>query len=245
MVFVSDVASFAICPRIVYNRRVLGIYCDSTLWQALGSFEHEVRRRFYSILRRLPNLEELTQNALFQIARRSIEETHPYALLNYAYPYSLENFKDNIADRLAREVEKLNSKDNLPYLLEYSLSSTNLGLTGRIDCVYKTPEGFYPLDFKVCKKPLESLPHELQIVAYAMLMEEKLNCSVKFGVILYTLDEHFLIVKTSDKHRGNVTETICLIKHMLEKNKKPDIEIPRPECFSCHYGMFCIQEILK
>jgi CRISPR-associated exonuclease Cas4 len=250
MVYPSDIASYALCPEIVYNRKVLGIHSKSTSGQALGLFEHETRRRFYTLVQ---NHIDMCANAkadmefFGSIATQSVEEALPYVILNYGFPCSTQKFKQNIISRLARESSRISERFasgegielTVPFAVEVSLRSPKLRMAGRIDCLLNTVEGPIPVDFKTYGKHVEALPHELQIAAYAMLMEETYNSEVNHGLILYTEDDFARIVSVTPKHRMMVTDTVNSILEMLETGKPPDSTYSLMSCTLCDFSRIC------
>jgi CRISPR-associated exonuclease Cas4 len=250
MVYPSDIANYALCPKIVYNRKVLGIYTKSTLGQALGLFEHETRRRFYTLVQNhiaVHTNGDFKTECFQSIAIQSVEESIPYVLLNYEFPYSTQKFKQSIVAKLIKEscriYNQLVSGDSveliLPLAVEMSLRSANLRLAGRIDCLLPTIEGPIPVDFKTFGKNVETLPHELQITAYALLIEEKFNTQVNYGLVLYTEDDFARLIKVTSKRRLMVTNAVNAILEMLENKEIPDSRYSLMSCDSCDFNRVC------
>lgn len=251
IVYPSAIASYANCPKIMYYRRVLGIYTKSTVPQALGLFEHEARRRFYTkLLHRLSVKRKCEKQGLQLVAVASVEESLPYVLLNYAFPYSIERFKQNIVSKLLKEVDRISARlvsmdGNIEYVMpsavEKSLRSSKLRLAGRVDCILSTVDGFVPVDFKTFGKNVEALPHELQITAYAMLIEETSNSPVSYGLVLYTEEAYSRIIRVTQKRCSMVRDITSSILKMLETKKKPDAKHRVADCNRCHFKTVCME----
>ena len=95
------------------------------------------------------------------------------------------------------------------------------------------------MDFKTDPGNIETLPYELQVAAYVMLVEEAFNCEVNYGLILYTVGEFSRIVQVTEKHRTIVKEIIGSILEMLETGKVSAPECSLAYCRNCHFNKNC------
>src|SRR5437016_14651741 len=78
-VWPTEVSEYSLCPWKVYYKRVLGVHLEASGPQAVGWFEHEAWRRFYSYIKPA----KLTQSPeeLDEVVSRSTSESLEWALL--------------------------------------------------------------------------------------------------------------------------------------------------------------------
>ena len=69
------------------------------------------------------------------------------------------------------------------------LRSSLWGISGKPDCLIRTPEGVVPLEFKRSKKAPargEVYPnHRIQNLAYCALVEDQMRVRVPYGIVIY------------------------------------------------------------
>ena len=103
----------------------------------------------------------------------------------------------------------------IPWKFETGVGSTELGITGRIDQVYKVGDTLTPIDFKTHTSRIAALmlkeSHFEQLAVYALLLEIKYpGYTAKRGIIKYTEDLHDEKFNITKKSKQNV------IKHIKE-----------------------------
>jgi CRISPR/Cas system-associated exonuclease Cas4 (RecB family) len=69
------------------------------------------------------------------------------------------------------------------------LRSAQWGISGKPDCLIRTPEGVVPVELKKSKKPPtrgEVYPnHRIQNLAYCALVEDQMRVRVPYGLVIY------------------------------------------------------------
>jgi CRISPR-associated protein Cas4 len=69
------------------------------------------------------------------------------------------------------------------------LRSARWGISGKPDCLIRTPEGVVPVELKKSKKPPargEIYPnHRIQNLAYCALVEDQMRVRVPYGLVIY------------------------------------------------------------
>ncbi|MFL6305053.1 MAG: Dna2/Cas4 domain-containing protein [Candidatus Sulfotelmatobacter sp.] len=69
------------------------------------------------------------------------------------------------------------------------LRSPRWGISGKPDCLIRTPEGVVPVELKKSKKPPargEVYPnHRIQNLAYCALVEDQMRVHVPYGLVIY------------------------------------------------------------
>ena len=134
----------------------------------------------------------------------------------------------------------------LPWKYETGVGSSELGITGRIDQVFRNKNEMIPLDFKTHTKRNAALfwkdAHFEQLAIYAMLLEMNYpKCTAKKGIIQYTEDNHNQVFNITKKDKQNVLEHINQAKRLVQIQKLP----PKLEgkqsvkCQNCYLRKFC------
>jgi len=119
-----------------------------------------------------------------------------------------------------------------------SLYSSRLGLEGKLDMHIVAGEEIFPVEFKhTAAGP--SLSHKYQLVAYAMLLEDRYNRPVRYGFLCYNSSNEVIPVDITPNARLHVKETIVRIRSMVSAEKMPARTIHRGRCVDCEYRNFC------
>jgi len=134
----------------------------------------------------------------------------------------------------------------LPWKFEIGVGSRELGITGRIDQVYKINTSLIPLDFKTHRNRIAALifreSHFEQLAVYALLLEQKYpEYSANMGIIKYTEDLHDEKFTITSKAKKNVIEHIKQARELIQKNQLPP-KLSGEEsikCQSCYLRKFC------
>ena len=134
----------------------------------------------------------------------------------------------------------------LPWKFETGVGSTELGITGRIDQVYRINKLLIPIDFKTHRSRIAALmlreSHFEQLAVYALLLEIKYpGYSAKNGIIKYTEDLHDEKFNITTKAKKNVIEHIKQAKTLVNKHQLPPILTGDAaiRCSSCYVREFC------
>ena len=116
-------------------------------------------------------------------------------------------------------------------------SKNRLGMHGIVDMAIETNESVYAIEFKISASN-KKRGDQLQLVAYAMLLEERFSkpSNVGFligkGKILHTIN-------IDQEKRTAVMEILDEINKMLIRGSKPDSDASIYQCCSCEYVNFC------
>lgn len=155
--------------------------------------------------------------------------------LYYLMFYQTQGMNAYLAD--GKERHKRQSRRG-GWIREMYLSSTRLGLHGKIDLLDQT-RGMIPVERKRGERYY--LNDEVQIAAYAMLLEEYMEEPVNHGVIyLYeTRQRHDIAV--TEELRKRVHETISAIRDMSPE-KIPPFEQNRNKCHGCSVLLYCLPD---
>jgi CRISPR-associated exonuclease Cas4 len=118
------------------------------------------------------------------------------------------------------------------------LSSSRLGLSGRLDLLITTPHGAFPVDFKDTREPVR-YNHRLQLCAYALLVEDTLGEPVQTGFIYRVPREDVVVVEISAALREETGACVRAIRGMIAGECMPPPTPVRGRCVDCEYRNYC------
>jgi len=128
-------------------------------------------------------------------------------------------------------------------MLFVGLNSLRLGLTGQVDCIIRTVKGEYiPVDYKNMNSNNGKvwMDHKYQLVAYALLVEEKYGTVVKRGFINYIPEKLIVKVEITPTMKTHVKRVIGHIKRIIREEKLPPIRVAKNKCAGgCGYKQIC------
>jgi len=265
--YASDLPDFVYCKRLSFIKKTMDIPRFETFPMLWGTIEHEIRRSLARAIRpeyesckdidSIKNLdyESAIEGALdygMELGRKvraqyylQLEEIRP--ILRYRLKIE-ENQRRSKAVKMAKsgiEFKKI-FEELLPWQLEIGVGSTELGITGRVDQVYKINNTLIPIDFKTHRSRIAALmlrdSHFEQLAVYAVLLEEKFpEYSVSKGIIKYTEDLHDEKFNITNKAKKNVIEHIKQARELIKKNQLPP-KLSGEEsikCNTCYLRKFC------
>ncbi len=118
------------------------------------------------------------------------------------------------------------------------LRSRRLGLSGRLDLLIRSATGYFPVDFKYT----EDLPrrnHQLQLAAYALLVEEHFRASVNAGFLYLIPKKDVVIFEMSPELKEEVRMMLNNIREMIRTERLPEPTPVRSRCHDCEYQNYC------
>lgn len=118
------------------------------------------------------------------------------------------------------------------------VADAELGLIGVIDELVTTADGVVlPVDYKLSQKVKESF--ELQIIAYAMLLEAVHGRTVAQGYIYFIGERRLHTVAVGDAGRAQVRAALDDIRQMTRREAMPGPVTQRAKCRACEWRRFC------
>ncbi len=115
--------------------------------------------------------------------------------------------------------------------------SQSLHLSGKIDEVVDTPDGSFPVDYKLSKHA--SYHFKIQLTAYAMLLEETTQQGIAKGY-LYLIPSHDMIsVRFTRKLRQQVELAMTKMRHIAQTEMIPEPTDKFQRCVDCEFRRFC------
>lgn len=160
-----------------------------------------------------------------------------------------EEGKESHEEQVAKELRR---KDAIYYSSEFvgaqkllfaSLSSDALGLQGNVDLIIHTARGeFIPVEYKnmnsdhgrVC------MDHKYQLVAYALLIEEHFDTTVKSGIVNYLPETQILQFEITPTMKTHVKRVLGHVKRIIEEEELPPIRVSKQKCSGgCGHKQTC------
>jgi CRISPR-associated exonuclease Cas4 len=139
-------------------------------------------------------------------------------------------------------VKELRRKDAVYYSREFvgaekqlsvPLTSPKLGLQGNVDLIIHTARGEYiPVEYKnmnsdhgrVC------MDHKYQLTAYALLIEETYNTTVKSGIVNYLPEGLTLQFEITPTMKTHVKRVLGHIKRIIQTETLPPTRVAKHKC---------------
>lgn len=118
------------------------------------------------------------------------------------------------------------------------LSSSRLALMGKLDMFIETAKGFFPVECKNSERK-EALGHKYQLTAYAMLLEDTYNCSVRTGFLYYLPCNRLLPVPITADRRKYVIKVLTIIHNIIATERFPPPTPARGRCRDCEWQRYC------
>jgi len=265
--FATDLVDLAYCPRLFYMKKTMDIHQVETFAMLKGTIEHEIRRSLakslkseYESCETVDSLENLDYKSVIdgaldygrELARKvrseyylQLEEIRP--LLYYRLMIEEKNRLD-YAINLIKKGEDFETvfSQILPWKYETGVGSIVLGITGRIDQVFRVNNFLIPLDFKTHFSRIAALlwkeAHFEQLAVYALLLEEKYpEYKVNKGIIKYTEDLRDEKFKITSKDKENIIDHIKDARNLINKHQLPP-KLSGNEsikCKGCYLRQFC------
>jgi CRISPR-associated exonuclease Cas4 len=119
-----------------------------------------------------------------------------------------------------------------------SLVSEELGLSGKIDLLIVSPQGYFPVDFKYTRgRPRHN--HIMQLAAYAVLVEEFFQTTVDVGLIYLAPMEELVSIRMTRELKDRVTLRLQEIRNMVREGILPPPTPERARCEECEFRNYC------
>ncbi len=262
---VTDLSSYLYCPRKFYLVKVKGLREPLNKAMVEGSIRHKVLEEFGNNEKRLiENLEKInhlfTKSSVTEFYEEYLKELIRHVLAKnermiYAFKINMDELKDKIGAQMNNEInlrvdsimntiqkgfvgkelwENLSPK----YLSEYKVLSEKLGLKGRIDRLMINKENDEVIPFELKTRASDKIwpSDEVQLTAYAMLLEEEYSKPIKKGILESGNIKHEMEI--TEKEKNKVIELIKEVNEVLE-NGKAKFPSTFAKCQSCNFEEDC------
>jgi len=247
---VSFLNKYDYCPRLIYLEEVLDVVKEPTKAQIRGLVGHALRKELSLRQAKMvgradspDSFKRILTDELEKIIREApfiYRESLPDQFTRYL-PEVEEEIQKEI-DLMARHLKAMIRDMGLdearryltPWKIEYTVKSKNLGLKGRIDKIYRRDE-VVPVELKTGNPSPGVWPGDrMQITAYSMLLEDKLEKEIPYGMVEYTRIYSQKPVLNTEKTRRDVIYTRDEVADILEGNDPGVCPHGNPnKCRSC------------
>ncbi|MBN1159683.1 MAG: PD-(D/E)XK nuclease family protein [Candidatus Diapherotrites archaeon] len=216
LISVSKLRDYHWCPALAYLRHELGIFFPPTPQMTRGTNLHSFYGSIWDCAIALRNYEDAKLNLINLVDSYRGVDMSEQELLNVG-----RKRLDNIWSLFGNHIE-----NGMKYESEVSLRSKELGLSGRVDFIYRTMDGTFVGEVKTGK------PSEFDALQLNTYMAMHLDSNK--GFIEYT--ESFVKQDFSEKMHSQVME----IKKNFEEmnNTKP---VRTAKCDYCDYRKYCFK----
>jgi CRISPR-associated exonuclease Cas4 len=119
-----------------------------------------------------------------------------------------------------------------------SLRSDRLGLSGVLDMLIRSPGELIPVEFKDSEDP-PGLNHKYQLVAYALLVEDRFRRVVRRGFVLMIPLKEAVEYTITPNMRRHVVRTLSALRAVLVSDRLPAPPANLGKCIDCEYRRFC------
>lgn len=261
LVSVSDINAWLYCPRKVFLKKVLGFKEPLNLKMFLGKLKHSVIEEFSKVEETLVSQidKNYDKTDLAIIYNNFLQELVNKVFLNnsklvYSFNINKEEFlklikKDFTNDlklritEIKKQLEKGFIREELwknldsIYISEVSLESETLGLRGRVDRIefFKKEGLIIPYEIK---NRINEVYHgdELQLTAYAMLLEEFHHKKINFGFV--EAGDNKKKIDFNEETKKEVLEIAEAIRN-IKINKMPAMLSNFNKCKYCSFNKEC------
>lgn len=118
------------------------------------------------------------------------------------------------------------------------LNSGRIGLSGKIDLLIDSPEGLFPVDFKLTTgRPHKN--HVAQLCGYALLLEDCYDREVTKGFVYLIPTNNAVVFDLTPERKKETRGVISEIRQMIEGEQMPEPTPVRNRCTDCEYRNYC------
>lgn len=115
--------------------------------------------------------------------------------------------------------------------------SEQLQLSGQVDEVVVSPEGIFPVDYKLAKQVGHN--HKLQLTAYALLLEEMNGQRIKQGYLYLIRTHEMVAVRFIPNLRDTVIQSLNAMQMIVVDEWMPPPTTHTSRCSDCEFRRFC------
>lgn len=224
---VSSVISHYFCPRCAFLAFRKRIYVN-TLQSVEGQIYHFVMEKFFAKEADFVRCSTTDGSKARNLFLNFLESLRKDTEGRFSYQYhklggnfnALWNRAENILKRRFERLVLALLQSVPERQFEISLSSGNLGLTGRLDII----ENGVPVEIKTGKAPSNgySLSHALQVSLYALLIENKHFVNVNVGYLYYSSADAIRIVNIDEDLRIEALRQRNATLHTFQNQNEPE-----------------------
>ncbi len=269
MLSVTSLSTYAYCKRKLYLQYVLGIKEPPSKVIIKGSLCHKVYEKINKIDKELvinikkgATLSEIKEKynkgyigiltSIIKDYKAKLEslKIEPVDILRYLFPLIV--YESEIRAKIVYDfIKKYNIYGEELWLRltpkiksEMKIESGVLGLRGVIDQIRIYDERIVPVEIKTGKCPKEGVwpSHKIQLIAYALLLEEELKLKVNEGWVYYIDEKEKRQIPINPFMKLEIVELIKKAKETITSDTIPGFEKNQNKCVACGLKEICYDE---
>jgi CRISPR-associated exonuclease Cas4 len=118
------------------------------------------------------------------------------------------------------------------------LHSEKLGLSGKMDLMIVSKQGYFPVDFKYTRgRPYRN--HISQLAGYAVLVEELYETTVETAFIYLAPVGELVAIKITPELKTEVSARLAMMRRMVKEEILPPPTQVRARCAECEFKNYC------
>ena len=136
--------------------------------------------------------------------------------------------------------------------MSLDLASESLGLLGKVDCLRRRDGSYLPYEHKrgLPARRLDGTPEawlsdRLQVIAYAVLLEETFGCPIPEGRVRYHAANVTVRVHIDDRAKIDLRDAIAEAQRLRETVDRPPITDNPRLCEHCSLAPVCLPEEVR
>lgn len=263
LISVSDINAWIYCPRKVYLHKVCGLQISQNRNMAIGMLKHKILEEFSNKEERLiekfdENFDSVDLVFMYEDFIKTLAKMifvdnltlidkfmiDPDDILKKVLRDFAEDIKLRvkvIKDAILKGYKKETLYKNLDsiYLSEIKLESEALGLKGRVDriLISRVDNSVIPFELKSREERI-FLSDELQLTAYAMLLEHQYHQKIPKGIV--EVGNNKQEIEISEERRNQVMKIADEIRNIKE-GEIPVMQSNFNKCRNCEFREECMK----
>jgi CRISPR-associated exonuclease Cas4 len=137
-----------------------------------------------------------------------------------------------------RRVLKRYGLERAERIFNLYLTSARRGLLGVIDMVLRDGDYYYPVEFKHSRRDY-FINHKMQLMIYAVLLEEVLEAVVPYGFIHNSWTGRTYKIDFTEALRAEMEAGLISLRQMIQTERMPEPTPHRAKCTDCEFRNFC------
>jgi CRISPR-associated exonuclease Cas4 len=118
------------------------------------------------------------------------------------------------------------------------LHSERLGLSGKMDLLIVSSQGYFPVDFKYTRgRPHRN--HISQLAGYAVLAEEQYQTTIETAFIYLVPVGELVAIKITKELKEEVSDRLSSMREMILDEILPPPTQVRARCAECEFRNYC------
>lgn len=118
------------------------------------------------------------------------------------------------------------------------LHSKRLGLSGKMDLLIVSPQGYFPVDFKYTRgRPHRN--HISQLAGYSVLVEEQYRIAVETAFIYLAPVGELVAIRMTNELKQEVFVRLSEMREMIHEEILPEPTPVRARCAECEFRNYC------